>query len=387
MSVSLPPATQAQVNQDVAEIYQTRYMGFVSFTILVWDHIITFPAEVEFIWKRSKGPLVYLFLINRYVIPLGFIVNLVAYNLEYWPDMTCERYVRYEGVMTNFGVEVVGLMMLIRLHALYYDKSRLVIAFVALILIGETATNVYLLKNGIAVPHRIYQNQVHSCSMIYHAPPTASAASAWIPLLYDTIVLILTLYVTVPSILRSEKGSVVRIILKDGLLYYVAICSVTLVLTIMIFAAPPGLKNITAQLELLLTVTMMSRITIHLKEQLRTAGFVSHRRDEMAANTTFSRDRSYSDVMGQKRSRSSASSSGFSDLGITFVRPEPAHFMSTIWSERNSGSQTPVTSDRSLSSSDDVGEIVSARLRERQEQSEQSTAPIWTSQGKDEESL
>jgi hypothetical protein len=49
--------------------------------------------------------VVYLFFINRYVIPLGFIVNLVgisifqvsehlvlkrrtAYNLEYWPDET-----------------------------------------------------------------------------------------------------------------------------------------------------------------------------------------------------------------------------------------------------------------------------------------------------------
>jgi hypothetical protein len=36
------------------------------------------------------------------------------------------------------------------------------------------------------------------------------------------------------------------------LLYFRTICIVTLVLTVMISAAPPGLKNITAQLELLL---------------------------------------------------------------------------------------------------------------------------------------
>ena len=64
--------------------------------------------------------------------------------------------------MTSFGIEVVGLMMLIRfvlyfqltcrtltptlrVHALYYNKSRLIIAFVAFILLAETATNVYLL--------------------------------------------------------------------------------------------------------------------------------------------------------------------------------------------------------------------------------------------------
>ncbi|EKM49744.1 uncharacterized protein PHACADRAFT_201439 [Phanerochaete carnosa HHB-10118-sp] len=32
--------------QDVAQTRMTTYMGFVSFTILVWDHIITFGDEV-----------------------------------------------------------------------------------------------------------------------------------------------------------------------------------------------------------------------------------------------------------------------------------------------------------------------------------------------------
>jgi hypothetical protein len=53
-------------------------MGFASFTILIWDHIITFPAEVEYIWKGKKSFLVYLFFLNRYLIPLGFIINIVG---------------------------------------------------------------------------------------------------------------------------------------------------------------------------------------------------------------------------------------------------------------------------------------------------------------------
>jgi len=363
--IQLSP-TQAQVNQDVNEIFQTRYMGFASFTILIWDHIITFPAEVEYIWKGKKSFLVYLFFLNRYLIPLGFIINIVAYNLEYWPDDICEHYVRYEGVMTAFGIEVVGLMMLLRVHAMYYNKSRLVIAFVAFILLAETVTNVYLLVHAGPVLHSKYQTQVHSCSMIYNSP--ARSVSAWIPLLYDTIVLLLTLYITVPPIRRRTPGYIVRIIFMDGILYYGVIFSVTLVLAIMITSAPQGIQNITAQLELLLTVTMMSRITLHLKKQLHSPRPARHRYVEGAHQLSFSRDRPHSDAV--TRSRSHFPSAGGADLGTTFVRPPQVHRLSTIPSARSSILQTPTHSVSTILFSTDMGEMEAAQLRERPEQGE-----------------
>jgi len=47
------------------------------------------------------------------------------------------------------------------------------------------------------------------------------------------------------------------------------IFSITLTLAIMIPVAQSGIQNITAQLELLLTVAMMSRVTIDLKKHAR----------------------------------------------------------------------------------------------------------------------
>lgn len=48
----------------------------------------------------------------------------------------------------------------------------------------------------------------------------AAAASAWIPLLYDTIIFALTLFRTVPPIRREEASYIVKRLLEDGLLYY-----------------------------------------------------------------------------------------------------------------------------------------------------------------------
>jgi len=251
---------------DKIEVLDTNYVAFVGFTILVWDHLDTFTMEVEYIWPRigEKKPIVYLFLINRYLTPLGFIVNLFSYLSSAMDLESCKHYVRYEGSMTMIGVNIVGLMMLVRIYALYHRELWTVAAVAALLLV-EIGMYSWLMTTGIPVPHTAGST---SCTMIFgESNKIASSASAWLPLVYDTVVLVLTLRRTFPSVRNRGNDTTLYImkrVLEDGLIYYSAIFAVTLVLTVMIAAAPPGLKNITAQLELLITVTMMSRITLNL---------------------------------------------------------------------------------------------------------------------------
>jgi len=257
---------------DVSEALITNFVGFAGFTVLIWDHVDTFVDEVEYIWKGQKGALVYLFLLNRYLTPLGFMVNLFAYISPVWTPETCQHFIRYEGSMTIIGIEVVGLMMLLRVYAMWHHK-KWVVGIVAGILLIETGINAWLMTHGQAVVH---SRLVKSCTMIFEPSLSKIASSsAWIPLLYDTIVVSLTLIRTIPSIRHRTASHIVKVLLEDGLLYYSVIFSINLVLTLMIIFAPPGLKNVTAQLELLLTVAMMSRITLNLKKQAAKASEVT----------------------------------------------------------------------------------------------------------------
>ncbi|KAJ7465178.1 hypothetical protein FB451DRAFT_1402886 [Mycena latifolia] len=256
------------VIDDIAEDLRTNYVGFAGFTILIWDHLDTFPAEVEYIWKAKKGLLVYLFLLNRYLTPLGFIVNLFAYLAPVWTPECPAHFIRFEGSMTMIGIHVVAIMMLMRINALY-SGQRLICSGLLLLFMIMFCVNAWLLTQGQPVQHNPLSG-VRSCTMIF--PPdisTVASSSAWLPLLYDSVVLGLTLKKTVPLVRRNSKTFMMKRILEDGLIYYSAIFSVTLVLTIMIISAPPGLKNIAAQLELLITVTMMSRITLNLRKSAR----------------------------------------------------------------------------------------------------------------------
>jgi len=257
--------TVPSVFDDVSDTIRTNYVGFASFTILVWDHVITFSDEVEYIWKGKKGPIIYLFLLNRYFTPLGFIINLFAYLSPSWTVERCTHFIRYEGCTVAIAVEVVGLMMLFRINALYPTRPW-ISWMLGVLLAVETAINIWLISRGEPVLHNTASG-VHACSMVFDpAISHAASASAWYPLMYDSIVFGLTVNRTLPSIRKKEAGYIVKKLLEDGLLYYSVIFSITFVLTFMIVGAPPGTKNICAQMEQLITVAMMSRITLSLKK-------------------------------------------------------------------------------------------------------------------------
>jgi len=169
--------------------------------------------------------------------------------------------------MTMIGIHIVGLMMLFRIYALYHSRKR-VIAIVVFLLLVQASVNTWLLTQGEPVVHNPVSG-VRACTMIF--PPrisVAASSSAWLPLLYDTVIVALTVIRLYPSIRNQHPSYVVRRLFEDGLVYYSIILAVNVTLAVMIVGARPGLKNITAQLELILTVAMMSRITLNLKESV-----------------------------------------------------------------------------------------------------------------------
>ncbi|EIW81106.1 hypothetical protein CONPUDRAFT_153655 [Coniophora puteana RWD-64-598 SS2] len=314
----------ANTYEDELASMRTLFVGFVGFTVYIWDHLITFGDEVDLIWTGKKGLPIYLFLINRYLTPLGFIINLVAYTLPSWKQSVsfvdhlsrCGHFVRFEGAMTAIGIELAGLMMLLRVRAMYPGKNPVIAAVLVIfaVWVGVTA---WLLAGAGPVDHN--GDGVHSCTMIFSssANRAAAASTAWLPLLYDTVVFGLTLYRTLPHILHKQAGFVIHSLFADGLLYYSVICCINLVLTIMIVRAPPGLQNITAQLELLVTVTMMSRITLNIRKKDR-YGDAQTIDDDSSGIITSDTTRLQSRHSSQTKSFSSRSASAFVPPAINY---------------------------------------------------------------------
>ncbi len=85
-------------------------------------------------------------------------------------------------------------------------------------------------------------------SVLSSGRPLASS-TAWLPLLYDTVVMFLTLYRTAGSVYSRTRtpSDMFRVLFREGLVYYCFICTLTLVLTIMITSSDQSIRNVVSQ--------------------------------------------------------------------------------------------------------------------------------------------
>ncbi|KAJ3845005.1 hypothetical protein F5878DRAFT_702185 [Lentinula raphanica] len=212
-------AMELDLISDMIEVRDTNYVAIVGFTIMLWDHVDTFTTEVKYIWPRvgERKPIVYLFLINRYIMPLGFIINLVAYFKIDAEEDTLRPLRRRDDHDRDQRRRIDDAN----------PDQKWVVTGVASLLIAEIGVYSWLMSTGerngaTSSKYNVMYNDIWR-KVILSDNPAASSASAWIPLLHDTVIFSLTLHATIPSV-RNAQGSaaiyIMKQLLKDGLIYY-----------------------------------------------------------------------------------------------------------------------------------------------------------------------
>ena len=76
----------------------------------------------------------------------------------------------------------------------------------------------------------------NSCDRSYHpvadnihfSRSVLASSSAWLPLLYDTVVLVLIAHKTLPALRLKNRYSIMKRLLEDGLIYYAYVTSIVI---------------------------------------------------------------------------------------------------------------------------------------------------------------
>ncbi|KAI6040482.1 hypothetical protein EDC04DRAFT_3089644 [Pisolithus marmoratus] len=241
----------------------------VASTILYYDYLLTLRKEVDFFWMKPRRSWMFvLFVANRYITLLSRVPAMVS---TFWPRSWGEdgtlsvtthckvlrttnasypscKAVAVHDQVTVITVQIIGgIIMIIRVYALYM-KSRRVLLFLVLVILA-----------GIGVGCVI--------TLILLPSRTERVAIAWSgQMAFDAIVFVLTLWRTL-RVRRLGNRTLLDIFIRDGALYFGLMTGANIAnITTLLVCNTSTTKSLFQNFTNTISSIMVSRLMLNLRD-------------------------------------------------------------------------------------------------------------------------
>ncbi|TDL24694.1 hypothetical protein BD410DRAFT_785385 [Rickenella mellea] len=202
-----------------------RNCQLAAVTVLLYEYAITFSDEVQFFWRKrwSFGKL--LFLWSRYY-SIAFNIGNATVFLQQHPSYDlCNRFFHWQNTGASLQVITTHVILELRLYAMYSSSKRILALFILLMACEITVMGVVFgfPKQGLVGTNNprpgLYlcadgdpPNHVHWVSYYWTAI-----------LIIEGILLSLSLYKAYINHRTGAGGSLMKILTRDSVLYFVFI--------------------------------------------------------------------------------------------------------------------------------------------------------------------
>ncbi|KAJ7115060.1 hypothetical protein C8R43DRAFT_124672 [Mycena crocata] len=256
----------ADMNMDITlitrELRLHDYLFLVPITFLYWDHLMTFEDEVRFLWKKTRTPSTYCFLLNRYLAFFGDIVVCV-FIFTTVPDSVCKRVNLFRQILLVLNQVTICVLLTLRIYALWRDTR------VWMYMLGAggilMAVSMWAIsgKGGIPVPG------VEGCHIANSQTIGIHLAVPWEALfIYDIMVFAALLSKSFQnrreSVTILSGLSLLKLLIRDGAIYFGVMAVVNLGNIMTFYFAGPLLRGSLSTMASCISVTMMSRLMLNL---------------------------------------------------------------------------------------------------------------------------
>ncbi|KAJ6614773.1 hypothetical protein B0H10DRAFT_2043999 [Mycena sp. CBHHK59/15] len=271
------------------QLYISRYLILVPFTILLYDYVLTLDQEVARFWCKGLTWGSFFFYLNRYTSLFGTIPILVEFFLTTTdPSKKAVRFESYHQYFALLSQVMVAIMLIMRTYALY-ERKKIVLAFTILVTVGAAA---FALVMGAVhgVTHDTLSSELRAfgCpSATPHDTYVDSTAAAWSGLLiFDVMIFSLTLYKALTH--HARRGDLLTVLIRDGVLMIVSNACNIGTYTPLLSGSATSLTNVVSSV-------MISRLMLNLRDpgirlpQRRSRSRATTTADDSPAITTFLR--------------------------------------------------------------------------------------------------
>ncbi|KAF8067939.1 hypothetical protein FPV67DRAFT_1165893 [Lyophyllum atratum] len=212
---------------DIQNINVNYYLSLISFTLLVHEYTLTFPAEVQRFWPIASRPTwaVGIFFINRYLTLLGHIPVMFEY---FWYSMSPDKPRVCHSLQTfhqyfSLAVQIwVSILLIMRMYALY-DRSRRVLALYLSVAGAAVIIACWAIITGKAKDKKHepveYLFERGCLATVSHVLGHHLGAAWGGMLVFDTLVFAGTVYKSF-TLRRIHGVGLLSLLLRDGSIYF-----------------------------------------------------------------------------------------------------------------------------------------------------------------------
>lgn len=292
-------------------IFASKCLAIAGFCILIYDHILTFPQEVELIWKQKRSWVSLIFVLNRYITPLVLVVDLYDKGglTSFLPQSFCVNWYYAESIWNLIAFSLIHILVALRVHAIWGRPRWLSVTLSVLFAIYFAITATIAVKFQIQFADTVAYNPIFRLCFAQVSP---YLWTCWLPaLVFEFFIFVLTLIKAIEHSKKKINTPVVHVLYRDGIIYFIVI-SICSTFNMMVWLlAPPTLVALSKYFVLSIVPTMGARLVLNLRG--------SRREDIMPTGKSTSADDNAVYEMHAK------GTSTPSNRGVIFVSRGPDH--------------------------------------------------------------
>jgi len=240
------------------------YTNVAAATILAYDCVLTLHTEATLIWPSKFNFVKALFFLTRY---MAFIdVSIVLYyQLTPRIDITsCNLAYSISGWFIIVGIIIAEMILIVRTWAIWGMKKMVAFGlgiFFLIACIPALVIEAIFLKSIEFSP--LSDPRTPGCLVVAGSP--ILGIDFIIIIVFETLVLALTLVKGVQYFRVSSSHTFLSILYRDGILFYVYLLAISATNLIVILATPRGLSSTLALIQRVLHSCFSSRLLINLR--------------------------------------------------------------------------------------------------------------------------
>ncbi|KAF8492943.1 hypothetical protein JB92DRAFT_3100232 [Gautieria morchelliformis] len=241
--------------------------AFASLAFLLYDHVLTFGAEVQSLFLKTVRFLTFSKSVHKsfcFVEAAAFFTGWTRHRKSRVQILiiSCLSLFVYREAVAILSVQFI---LMTRIYAVYECNRRLLVLF-GILFVAEFAGTLAVVDMGL--PRSIPRPKGISTGCYVGAQPPLYFLT-WIPaIICENILCLLMLHKAWTTYKNSRNSSLLRLIIRDNVLYFLTVFASLLLNCLVLALAPQNFLEVTIRWAVALPCSLGSRLMLNMRERI-----------------------------------------------------------------------------------------------------------------------